>query len=75
MSTERKQVGGSHYKTMAIQPLEFCVANLDREGFRGAMRWNIQKYIWRNKGDLIEDLEKAKHYIEIWIEQEKAQEK
>lgn len=65
-----RQVGGNHYKSMAIQPAEFCLANMSIEEIRGAMRWNILKYISRNKNG-IEDLEKAKHYIEIWIQAEK----
>jgi hypothetical protein len=68
----RYQVGGNHYQSMAIQPAEYCLANMSIEEIRGAMKWNILKYISRNKNG-IEDLEKAKHYLEIWLnaEQEK----
>lgn len=65
----RYQVGGSHYQEMNIQPAEFCLANMSIEEIRGAMRWNIQKYLWRKKGG-VEDLRKAQHYIEIWISAE-----
>ena len=61
-----KQVGGSHYKEMAIQPAEFINKNklLFAEG-------NAIKYICRhiNKGGK-EDLEKAKHYIDMIIERD-----
>jgi len=60
------QVGGSHYKDMAIQPAEFINKNklLFAEG-------NAIKYICRhvNKGGK-EDLEKAKHYIDMIIERD-----
>ncbi len=58
------QVGGSHYKDMRIQPVEFIHAN----GL-GFLEGNVIKYVsrWRNKNG-IADLEKAKHYIELLIE-------
>lgn len=61
-----KQVGGKHYKGMAIQPVEYMHAN--NIGFiEGA----VIKYIsrWRSKGG-ISDVEKAKHFCEILIELE-----
>lgn len=66
MSALDKQVGGSHYNGMAIQPMEFAMANqLD---YATA---NVIKYVVRRKGDYvkrIEDLRKAIHCIEILIE-------
>lgn len=58
------QVGGSHYKSMRIQPLEFCVANK-----LGPCESAIVKYIsrWREKGGY-EDLRKIKHYVDLLIE-------
>jgi hypothetical protein len=62
----KRQVGGTHYKSLAIQPVEFIHAN--RIGF---IEGNAIKYLcrWRDKGGLA-DLEKAKHYIELLIELE-----
>ena len=61
-----KQVGGSHYKDKAIQPIEYIHAN--KMGF---CEGNVVKYItrWREKNG-VADLEKAKHYIELLIELE-----
>lgn len=61
------QVGGSHYKDMAIQPVQFIHSN----GI-GYFEGNVIKYVsrWRNKGG-IADLEKARHYIDLLIELEK----
>lgn len=60
------QVGGDHYKLMAIQPVEFALANkLD------FFQKDVLKYITRRKGDKakrLEDLNKAKHYLEMYIE-------
>lgn len=61
-----KQVGGNHYKNFKIQPVEFIHKN--NIGF---MQGNAIKYLcrYKSKGG-IEDLEKAKHYIEMLIEME-----
>ena len=60
------QVGGNHYQTMKIQPAEFINKNkmLFAEG-------NAIKYICRhiNKGGE-QDLQKAKHYIDMIIERD-----
>jgi hypothetical protein len=61
-----RQVGGSHYKNLAIQPLEFIVANeLDFP------TGNVVKYVvrYKLKGGL-EDLKKARHYLDLLIELE-----
>ena len=66
MSALTKQSGGSHYKDLAIQPVEYIHAN----GI-GYMEGNVIKYVtrWKQKGG-VADLEKAKHYIELLIELE-----
>ena len=58
------QVGGNHYKTLPIQPVEFILAN-DLGFCEGA----IIKYVTRHasKGGRA-DLEKAAHFIQILIE-------
>ena len=64
------QVGGSHYKDLAIQPVVYCHKN----GL-GTCESNIIKYVtrWRAKNG-IKDLEKARHYIDLLIEMETADE-
>ncbi len=60
----KTQVGGSHYKDMPMQPIEFILANhLDY------CTGNIIKYVTRNKNNRVEDLQKAKHYIDILIDE------
>lgn len=65
-SALNKQVAGSHYKDLPIQPVEYIHANA-----LGYFEGNVVKYIsrWRKKNG-IADLEKAKHYIELLIELE-----
>lgn len=60
------QEGGAHYKTYAIQPIEYIHAN-DIPFAEGC----VIKYVtrWRDKGG-IKDLEKARHFIDMLIELE-----
>jgi|TARA_R110000772_G_scaffold107209_1_gene209455 hypothetical protein len=59
------QVGGGHYKDMAIQPLVFILAN--KLEFCEA---NVVKYIcrWRSKNGK-QDLLKAQHYISVLLQE------
>lgn len=58
------QVGGSHYKDFKIQPVEFIHQN----GI-GYMAGNVIKYVSRyQEKNGIEDLKKARHYIDMLIE-------
>mgnify|MGYP000980135047 CR=1 FL=1 len=59
-----EQVGGTHYSSLAIEPIQFIETNN-----LGYHEGNVVKYIsrWRNKNGL-EDLKKAKWYIERLIE-------
>lgn len=65
--SRRKQVGGDHYQGGTMQPFDVIDAfGLDfYEG--SAVKYLLR---WRKKNG-VEDLEKAKHYIEILIEREK----
>lgn len=55
------QVGGSHYKSMPIQPAEFAERNK-----LTACEFAVVKYICRHrsKGGRL-DLQKARHFIDI----------
>lgn len=66
MSAFDSQVGGNHYKSFKIQPIEFIHIN----GL-GYIAGNIIKYVCRYKiKNGIEDLRKARHYIDMLIESE-----
>ena len=64
ISVMQTQVGGDHYKSLKIQPLEYALAN-----DLGICEHAVIKYVsrWKQKGG-IDDLRKAKHYIDIMIE-------
>lgn len=58
------QVGGSHYATMAIQPIEFITANE-----LGFIEGNVIKYICRHQNkNGAEDIKKAIHYCELLLQ-------
>lgn len=60
----QKQVGGSHYKNFATQPVEFITANN-----LGYIEGNVIKYICRHQyKNGRQDLEKAIHYIEMLMD-------
>ena len=62
----KTQVGGSHYKDCKIQPIEFIHAN--NIPFCEA---NAIKYLCRHRNkNGKQDLEKAKHYIDLLIKLE-----
>lgn len=61
-----KQVGGSHYSKYEIEPIDFINKNN-----LSYMQGNAIKYIVRYKDkNGLEDLEKAKHYIDMMIIEE-----
>ena len=71
MSAFDTQVGGGHYKELAIQPMQYSMANkLD------ACQHTIIKYVtrFRDKGGLA-DLQKARHVIDMLIELEMVKKK
>lgn len=64
MNPLEEQIGGTHYKSMAIQPVEFILAN-----DLGFCEGNIIKYTcrYKQKGG-VEDLKKVIHYAQLLID-------
>ena len=64
MVSTNTQVGGNHYKGMKLQPITFILENN-----LGFAEGNIIKYVsrWKTKNG-VEDLKKARHYIDMLIE-------
>ena len=62
------QEGGNHYITLSVQPWDAMAAWMSKEAFNGFLRGNVIKYIARDKGG-IEDLKKARHYLDKLIEE------
>lgn len=60
------QEGGDHYKKLAIQPVEYIMKNN-----LNFCQGSIIKYVTRYKDkNGIEDLQKAKHFIDLLIQLE-----
>ena len=60
----QKQVGGDHYASMKIQPVEFITANE-----LGFLEGNVVKYICRHHAkNGAEDIKKAIHYCELLLQ-------
>tara|TARA_Y100000780_G_C13690927_1_gene419541 strand:+ start:207 stop:482 length:276 start_codon:yes stop_codon:yes gene_type:complete len=64
----KKQEGGTHYKKLAIQPIEYCQRNNLNH-----CESSVVKYVtrWKDKNG-VEDLKKAIHYLEYLIELEES---
>ena len=61
-----KQIGGNHYSKLDIQPVEYITKNK-----LSYLQGNVIKYVTRYKDkNGLQDLQKAKHYIDILIELE-----
>lgn len=55
------QVGGGHYKSLVIQPVEYCHKNR-----LTICESNVVKYVTRHKSkNGLEDLRKARHFLEL----------
>ena len=62
----KEQVGGDHYSKLAIQPAVYAEQNK-----LSYLQGNVIKYVTRyNDKNGVEDLQKAKHYIDLLIELE-----
>ncbi|CAB5238167.1 SaV-like [uncultured Caudovirales phage] len=65
MSADERQVGGSHYKDMPVQPWAVMQSVLTPEEFRGFLKGNIIKYGMRSgRKDGTDDSGKLQHYME-----------
>lgn len=60
------QEGGNHYKSMAIQPVEFVTKN--NIGF---IEGSVIKYVCRHRNkNGVEDIRKAIHFLNLLLELE-----
>lgn len=68
------QIGGDHYRSKTIQPWEAMEAWMSHEAFAGFLKGNVIKYLCRYKDkNGVEDLKKARHYLDKLIEVESEQ--
>ena len=61
-----------HYKSGDVECIDAIKASMSREQFAGYLKGNVMKYVWRMsyKGKPVEDLRKARWYLERLIEVE-----
>jgi hypothetical protein len=58
------QIGGSHYKDMAVQPWDVMQSVMTHEEFVGFLKGNVIKYSMRQgKKEGTDDAAKAMHYL------------
>lgn len=69
MSANDRQEGGNHYRTKTFQPWDVMRDWFTPEEYRGFLKGNAIKYLAReaSKGK-IEDIKKARHYLDKLIE-------
>ncbi|CUU75247.1 DUF3310 domain-containing protein [Campylobacter hyointestinalis] len=60
------QIGGNHYQKMVIQPIDFIIQNELSFPVGSAVKYLCR---YKEKGG-VEDLKKARHYIDFLIEEE-----
>jgi hypothetical protein len=60
----------SHYNSGGIECIEAIEESMTEEAFKGYLKGNVQKYMWRYemKGKPAEDLKKARWYLNKLIE-------
>lgn len=69
MSAIERQVGGSHYQEMPMQPIEVMQAVLTPDEYRGFLKGCIIKYSMRaGRKEGTDDVGKAEHYRQFLTE-------
>ena len=60
-----------HYTGGSIECWDYLKDNMPREAYLGGIEWNIKKYLhrWRYKKNPVEDLKKAKVYLDKLIKE------
>ena len=55
-----------HYRQGGIEAIDAIKASMTREEFKGYLKANCMKYLWRyrHKGKPVEDLRKARWYLD-----------
>lgn len=65
LAADARQVSGTHYKEMPVQPWTLMEAILTPEEFRGYLKGSIIKYSMRaGRKEGSDDAGKAKHYMQ-----------
>ena len=59
-----------HYASGSIECVDYLYDNMPIDAFIGGCEWNVKKYMhrWRYKGKPVQDLKKARWYLDKLIE-------
>lgn len=59
----------SHYNSGGVEAIEAIESALTDDGYRGYLKGNVMKYMWRyeKKAKPVEDLKKARWYLDRLI--------
>ena len=66
---EKDIINPSYYKEGDIECIDAIKSSMSNESFRGYLKGSIQKYVWRDKENKKEDLDKAIWFINKLKEQ------
>jgi len=63
-----------HYNSGNIECIDAIVESMSNEEFCGYLKGNVLKYVWRYryKGKPVEDLKKARWYLNKMVEEQEA---
>lgn len=66
-------MANEHYKHGSVECIEAIKAALTEDEYRGFLKGNIIKYVWRegHKGSSLEDVQKAEDYTMMLVEETK----
>jgi hypothetical protein len=62
---DARQIGGTHYLEMEIQPWDVMRSILTREEWLGFIKGNVIKYSMRQGRKDSDDARKARHYMDL----------
>lgn len=57
-----------HYTEQGIDTFKRCKANLSKEEQKAICKFNIDKYLWREKEQNLSDIKKIRDYLN-WLEE------
>ena len=60
----------SHYKKQGIDTFTRAKANMSLEALKGACIFNLDRYLWREKGQNLDDIKKMRDYLDLLEEVE-----
>lgn len=70
MNRAESDTHSSHYKKQGIDTFTRAKANMSLEALKGACIFNLDRYLWREKGQNLDDIKKMRDYLDLLEEVE-----